>query len=76
MRVQVLTPWWRDGVDQPVGSFVEVDEPLVRALKGTLSQEDIPNAPGESERSPAGDPAGGGGDVAAGADANAVREEV
>jgi len=41
MRVEVLTPWQHDGVEHPVGSFVEVDEDLVRALKGTLGQEHV-----------------------------------
>jgi hypothetical protein len=42
MRVEVLTPWTHDLEPHEVGSFVEVDEDLVRALKGTLGQDHVP----------------------------------
>lgn len=45
MRVEVLTPWQHEGVAHPVGSLVEADEALVRQLRGTLGQENVPAPP-------------------------------
>ncbi|HJQ60817.1 MAG TPA: hypothetical protein VJ890_28190 [Vineibacter sp.] len=45
LRVQVLAPWTHNGVEQPVGSFVELDEADVRLLRGAVSQEHIPEPP-------------------------------
>ena len=54
MRVPVLTPWTHNGVDQPVGSFVELEENLVRQLRGTVGQEDVPaEADANAVRQPA-----------------------
>lgn len=41
IRVPVLTPWQHNGEEIEVGSFVVVDEDLVRRLRGTLGQEHV-----------------------------------
>lgn len=49
MRVPVLNPLKHEGIDREVGSFIELDDATVAALRGAVGQEHVPEPVAEAE---------------------------
>jgi hypothetical protein len=55
MRVPVLTPLKHEGRDYEVGGFIELEETVVRKLRGAVGQDHVPEPEPTPESEPAGD---------------------